>query len=383
MISRTICTRLAASGAALVLTASAGHAQGTLGAQGFGYPPGQLSVYARSIGGATGEVDPISPINPASLILFRRGALYIQSEQESRSLDAGGQSGSTRTYRFPLFAAGIPIGNRGMLGVSFSTLLDRTWGTRARVREQFGSDSVSFTETFKSQGALNDVRIGGAWAFHENLVVGLGIHMFPGENRLTINRVFDDSLVFAPLRDSANVNYFGTGVSAGVVWRPARTLTVGASGRMGGSLKLREADTLVATADAPSRFGAGLRYEVVPGTAVALRADRTLWSKMAGLGSARATPDDAWDFGLGLDAIGPRVAGAQFALRAGARRRTLPFLANDERVKETAFTFGSGTQIAGGRAQLDFFLERAARSAGSVDAKERSWTFGLGLTVRQ
>lgn len=384
MISRISLARFAACGAALVLAASAAHAQGTLGAQGFGYPPGQLSVYSRSIGGATGEVDAVSPINPASLILFRRGALYIQSEQESRSLDAGGQSGSTRSYRFPLFAAGVPIGSRFMLGVSFSTLLDRTWGTQLRAREQFGDDSVSFTETFKSQGALNDVRIAGAWAFRENLVVGLGVHMFPGENRLTIDRVFDDSLVFAPLRDSANVNYFGTGFSAGVVWRPARTLTVGASGRMGGSLKLREADTLVATADAPSRFGVGARYEVVPGTAVALRADRTLWSNMEGLGSARANPDDAWDFGLGLDAIGPRISGTQLALRAGMRRRTLPFLANGEQVKETAFSFGSGAPLASGRAQLDFFLERAARSAGgSVDAKERSWTFGLGLTVRQ
>ena len=383
MISRTIFSRFAALGAAIVLTAPVARAQGTLGAQGFGYPPGQLSVYSRSIGGATAEVDAISPINPASLILLRRGALYIQSEQESRSLDAGGRSGSTRSYRFPLFAAGIPIGNRGMLGVSFSTLLDRTWGTEARTREQFGEDSVSFTQTFRSEGALNDVRIAGAWAFRENLVFGVGVHMFPGENRLTINRVFDDSLVFAPLRDSANVNYFGTGYSAGVVWRPARTLTLGASGRVGGSLKLREADTLVATADAPSRFGVGARYEVVPGTAVALRADRTLWSNMAGLGSARATPEDVWDFGLGLDAVGPRIGGAQFALRAGARRRTLPFLANNESVKETAFTFGSGTPLAAGRAQLDFFLERAARSAGNVDAKERSWTFGLGLTVRQ
>jgi len=383
VILRTILTRFGVCGAALVLAAPVARAQGTLGAQGFGYPPGQLSVYSRSIGGATGEVDPISPLNPASLILLRRGALYIQSEQESRSVDAGGRSGSTRSYRFPLFAAGVPIGTRGMLGVSFSTLLDRTWGTQIRAREQFGDDSVSFTETFRSEGALNDVRVAGAWAFRENLVVGVGIHMFPGENRLTISRVFDDSLVFAPLRDSANVNYFGTGVSAGVVWRPARTLTVGASGRMGGSLKLRESDTLVATADAPSRFGVGARYEIVAGTAVALRADRTLWSKMEGLGTARANPDDAWDFGLGLDAIGPRIAGAQFAVRAGARRRTLPFLANNARVKETAFSFGSGTPLAGGRAQLDFFLERAARSASSVDAKERSWTFGLGLTVRQ
>ena len=42
---------------------------------------------------------------------------------------------------------------------------------------------------------------------------------------------------------------------------------------------------------------------------------------------------------------------------------------------------GTGAPLARGRAQLDFFVERAARTASGVDAKERSWTFGLGFTV--
>jgi len=368
-------------GCAVVLFAARAHAQGTLGAQGFGYPPGQLSVYSRSLGGATGETDALSPINPAALALLRRGGLYIQSEQESRSIDADGRSGSTRAYRFPLFAAAVPVGARGMIGVSFSTLLDRTWGTEARDKQVFGTDSIAFTERFRSEGALNDVRIAGAWALRDNVIVGLGIHMFPGENRLTISREFDDSLTFAPLRDSANVNYFGSGFSGGLLWRPIRTVTIGASGRLGGKLKLRESDTLRTTADAPSQYGLGVRYDV-PGTTVAFRADRTLWSKMGGLGSARATPQDVWDLGLGVDVLGPHVLGSQVTLRGGARRRTLPFRAGNEQVDETAFTLGTGLPLARGRAQVDVFLERASRTAGDVDAKERSWTFGLGLTVR-
>jgi hypothetical protein len=356
-------------------------AQGTLGAQGFGYPPGQLSVYARSLGGGVGETDPLSPINPAALALLRRGGLYLQSEQESRSIDAAGQSGNTRAYRFPLFSAAVPVGSRGMLGVSFSTLLDRTWGTESRDKQLFGADSVAFTERFRSEGALNDVRLAGSWAISNSLTVGLGVHLFPGENRLTISRVFDDSLVFAPLRDSANVNFFGTGYSAGLLWRPVRSVTVGASGRVGGTLKLREADSVRTTADVPSRYGVGVRWDAA-GTTVAFRADRTLWSKMGGLGSARANPDDVWDFGLGIDAAGPRLLGAPLTLRGGARRRTLPFLAGNEQVRETAFTLGTGAPLARGRAQVDLFLERASRTAGDVDAKERSWTFGLGLTVR-
>ena len=379
---RTVVGWTALACLAVVGTATAAAAQGTLGSQGFGYPPGQLSVFARSVGGGAAEVDPISPINPAAISLLRRGGLYLQSEQESRSLDANGQSGSTRAYRFPLFAAAVPVGSRGVFGVSFSTMLDRTWGTEVRGTQDFDDDEIAYVERFRSEGALNDVRAAGSYALTDELAVGLGVHLYPGENRLTIERVFDDSLSFAPLRDSVNINYFGVGVSGGLMWRASRSLIVGASGRMGGTLKLRERDSLRTTADVPARFGFGARYEVVRGTAVVARADRSLWSKMEGLGSERATPEDTWDFGGGIDALGPRIGTAQLTLRAGGRRRTLPFLASDESVRETAFTFGMGTPVAGGRGQVDLFLERASRTAGNVDAKERSLTFGLGLTVR-
>jgi len=377
---QTAVTRYAI-GCALVLVASRAAAQATLGAQGFGYPPGQLSAYSRSLGGATGETDPLSPINPAALITLRRGGMYLQSEQESRSIETEGSTGSTRSNRFPLFSAAVPITERGVLSISFSTMLDRTWGTETRAKQVFDGDSVAFTERFRSEGAINDVRVGGAWAFRENIIFGLGIHVFPGENRLSLSREYDDSLSFAPFRDSINVNYSGAGVSAGIMWRPVKTITLGASGRYGGTLKLRESDTVRTTADAPSRLGAGVRYEN-SGIVVAFRSDRTIWSRMAGLGSERATPQDTWDFGLGVDAVGPNLIGAQLALRAGARYRELPFLAGTQSVEEAAFTFGTGAPLARGRASIDLYVERAYRTAGSIDAKERSWTFGLGLIVR-
>ena len=382
MTSRLVMLRLAVVGALAASVTTAAHGQGTLGAQGFGYPPGQLSVYSRAVGGATAEDDALSPINPAAIAFLLRGGVYVQSEQENRSLDADGRSGGTRAFRFPLFLAALPVGARGMVAVSFSTFLDRTWGTTTRGVAQFGDDAVDYTEQFRSKGALNDVRIAGSWGLRPDLVVGVGVHLLPGENRLSISRVFDDSLSFAPLRDSSNVNYFGTAYSAGVLWRPNRSFSMGASGRVGGTLKLREGDTLRTRADVPSRFGVGVQYDVFPGTTVAIRADRTLWSDMAGLGSERSTPEDAWDYGVGLDAVGPRFVGRELALRGGVRRRTLPFRAGGELVRETAFTFGTGAPFAGGRASVDIFLERASRSAGDVDAKERSWTFGLGLTVR-
>jgi hypothetical protein len=366
---------------AMGIVASQAHAQGTLGAQGFGYPPGQLSVFSRSLGGGSGETDALSPINPAALALMRRGGLYLQSEQEHRSLDAAGQSGSTHVYRFPLFVAAVPIGQRGVVAASYSTLLDRTWGTEIRGTQVFEGDSISFTQNFRSEGAINDVRFAASWALRDNLIIGGAIHVFTGENRLTMSREFDDSLTFAPLRDSTNVNYFGSGYSGGVLWRPARLLTIGLSGRIGAKLKLREADTLRSTADAPSRFGAGVRYDA-PGATVAFRVDREIWSRMAGLGSPESSPQDTWDMGLGVDLLGPQIFGTNLTFRGGARRRTLPFLADSSHVHETAFTLGTGLPFARGRAQVDAFVERASRTASDIDAKEQAWTIGLGFTVR-
>jgi hypothetical protein len=167
--------------------------------------------------------------------------LYLQSEQEHRSLDADGQSGSTHVYRFPL-SSPRSRSDSGVVAASYSTLLDRTWGTEIRGTQVFEGDSISFTQNFRSEGAINDVRFAASWALRDNLIIGGAIHVFTGENRLTMSREFDDSLTFAPLRDSTNVNYFGSGYSGGVLWRPARSLTVGLSGRLGAKLKLREAD---------------------------------------------------------------------------------------------------------------------------------------------
>ena len=357
-------------------------AQGTLSSQGFGYPPGQLSVQARSMGGATAELDPLSPINPAALRILGAGGLYFQSEQERRSVEVAGRSDRSNNFRFPLFAAAVPVGSRGTFGVSFSTFLDRTWGTEVRGEAQLGGDVVPYVERFESKGAMNDVRVAGAWAIRDAFVVGLAVHAFPGENRLAIARIFDDTLSFAPLRDSSQVSYSGVGASAGLMWRPARSLTLAGSARLGGELKVREADTLRSTADVPSRIGVGARYDGFRGAVVALRADRTLWSDLDGLGSERVRPEDAWDFGLGVEVAGPRVATAQLSLRAGARRRTLPFRAADDNVRETAFSLGAGAPLARGRGTLDLFVERASRSTSGLDASERAWTFGLGLTVR-
>ena len=112
--------------------------------------PIEVEALSEVLGSATAETDALSPINPAALASMVRGGLYLQTEQESRSINAAGQSASTRAYRFPLFVATLPLGSRTVIGLSFSTMLDRTWGTELRfdgepVQPRTEGDRVVFT----------------------------------------------------------------------------------------------------------------------------------------------------------------------------------------------------------------------------------------------
>jgi hypothetical protein len=225
------------------------------------------------------------------------------------------------------------------------------------------------------------VRLGFSWTFSPRFVVGVGGHVLVGENRISVSREFPDSLGFGSLLENFNIAYTGLAASAGVQFRPSRALGVAASGRLGGTLRARSSDTLVSRASVPDRFGVALRYDGFTGATIAVRADRTLWTQMDALGSDRVRTRDGWDFGLGGDFAGPRFFDTQMSLRAGARRRTLPFSPGSEDVTENAFVLGVGLPLAASRAGVDLALQRATRSGGG-GAREHAWTISVGLSVR-
>jgi hypothetical protein len=381
--------KIAITLALVAFGAPALRAQGTLSTQGFGYPPGQVSTQAASMGGGLGETDPFSPLNPAALAGWLRSGLYFQYSPEYRSVSANGATDHTMTARFPLMQGALTLGRRTVIGVSWSTLLDRTWQTERTgfMRSTASSDSVPFTETFKSAGAINDVRLGVAYQVLRSLWVGVGGHVFTGDDQLAISRVSPDTSFFAPFAQSSQFSYSGTGASGGVVWQPMSAITLGASGRVGGTIKSFRGDTIITRGKVPKRFGAGVAITAAPGIVLAARADWNGWSSLASLGRERAPDEpplgvtDAWDIGGGVEVRGPSVLGASLPLRVGFRHRTLPFTVSGTDVRENALTFGLGVPLARGRSRFDFGLERARRSA--VDGvTERAWIVSAAFMVR-
>jgi len=386
--------------AGFLLAARSASAQGSLAGQGFGYPTGQLATRSLAMGGALAEFDPQSTVNPAALGTWGPAGLYVQYDPEFRTTSAGGADDRTTVARFPIIAAALPVGDRGTLGASASTFLDRSWVTRFERGDTLRGQPVASTEGFRSEGAVNDVRVGGAFALTPTILVGVGVHAFTGENRLEIERDFRnpadaanaDTVTYGVFLQRSTLSYSGTAFSAGVNWRPVSSVSFGASARRGGSMRTRRAGSTLSTAQVPDRYGAAVRYDGIAGTTLAARVNWEGWSSMAGLSRPGLPVSDALEYGVGADVAGPRIGALATQFRLGARVRDLPFGVREDPlralpaagdVRETAFSAGAGLPLAGGRAIVDVGVQRASRSSdGRPDAEERAWTASVGLRVR-
>lgn len=360
-------------------------AQSNISTQGYGFPPGQLSTRAASMGGSVGEVDAGSALNPASLGRLVTRTILFQMEPEWRRVKAPGGSNSTTTARYPLINIGVPFGEHWVIGVSSSTLLDRTWQTSRDDTLDISGDLVPTTTQELSQGAMNDLRLATTWTNRRNFYVGVGFSGITGRNVLSTIQQFKDS-AFNDFSSDRVLSYSGSAISAGAQFLSAPMQTVfGVSYRMGNSLRMRANDTTLARGDVPSRFGASVAYTGLQGSILSLRIAQDQWSKMtpmlANAGSGEKA-HDSFEVGVGAEVTGPRLLGQTMMLRGGMRSRTLPFEAAGKEVTEKIASFGSGANFGGGRVSADFAILRQWRNADIPSVTERAWTFSLSLTAR-
>jgi hypothetical protein len=140
-------------------------------------------------------------------------------------------------------------------------------------------------------------------------------------------------------------------------------------------------DTAAAHGNIPDRYSGSVTFEGIPGTILAARYARELWSQMASLSASNASPVDASDVSVGLESAGPRLGGFPLLVRAGIRRRDLPFPVNGTSVRETSWGGGLGLPIAYDRVTFDLAVLRSTRS-GVAGVDEHAYNISLGLRVR-
>src|SRR5215831_3749002 len=376
-------SRLVAVGALIGTTglASRASAQASLSLQGFGFPAGQMSTRTLGAGGSLAEIDPLTPVNPASVALLLTRMIYVQAEPEFRSVHTPNGTDATRADRFPNFFGAIPLGNGFVVSLGSSSLLDRT-GTTTFAAPQVlsGTDTVLMTTKLQIQGAMNDVQLAAGWSPTTWFRFGLGAHAITGRNLVTLTQSFDDTVAFATARNQRILSFGGSAASAGVQF-VAKGFTFAASARQGGPLSLSAGDTILSRARVPNRFGASLTYTGVANSFISVRTSHDNWSSLGSLGNPGLQGVDGWDTSVGADISGPKLGTRPLFLRVGLRDRTLPFTANANTVTEKSESVGLGTLFANGRVLSDFALIHANRSA-DVNATESAWTLSIGLSIR-
>lgn len=377
----------------LLALAPALHAQGTLSTQGLGYPPGQLSTRAASMGGAVGEADALSPLNPAALVLLLTPIVALQADPEHRAVTLGTERTTSSVARFPLFMGALPLGTRWRAGLSVSTLLDRTFETTVRDTQVVGTDTALATLNERSEGSISDIRLAASFAVNQWLTIGLGGHAFSGSDAITSRRVFDDTVRYAADAQRTVVGFGGNALSVGALVSLSRVAAVGVSYRHGGTLNAYAGTLVTGTGRVPDHFGASLLYLGIRGTTIAARAARDGWSELRGL-AGTLNVHESWDVGVGVDVTGPRLLGSAIDLRAGGRWRKLPFSVSGNPVDEQ--TWSGGIMLPMGRflgttraVELSVGALRASRTsapvpgpAGPMPVSETSWTISTGFSVR-
>jgi hypothetical protein len=356
-------------------------AQAGLSTQGFGFPTGQLSSRALGTGGSIGEIDPLSPINPASIAVLQTRVLYFQAEPEFRTVSTPNGDDHTTTARYPNVFGAIPVAGGFTVSLGASTLLDRTSTTIFAQPQFFGpGDSVIMTTKFAIQGAINDVRLAGAWSPKSWFRIGVGLHGITGHNLVTVQQTFSDTVAFAIAQQQRILSFSGTAASLGVQLL-AKDFTLAASARQGGSLSMSAADTILTRAHVPNRFGASLTYTGIANSFISVRTSRDDWAAMGGLGTPSLRGVNGWDSSIGADFAGPKLGSRPLFFRGGFRDRTLPFTADANTVTEKSVTGGVGTMFANGRMLSDLAVVYANRSA-DLSASEHAWTISIGVSVR-
>lgn len=374
---------VAAAALALGTSAATAAAQGTTSAQSFGYPVGELSTRALGAAGALGEVDARSSINPSALVLQPQGAVFAQYDPELRTVTTSAGTAHTTTARFPNVGAILPVNRRLVLGASASTFLDRTWETNTSRALAFGpvDTLVTFNERRKSDGGIEDLRLAAGYILTPSVRVGLAADGYTGSTRVTASELFSDTLQYRDVTQVSNVSYGGTAVSAGIDVDLLPRLNVAVSGRKGGHATMYVNDTAAVHGNIPDRYSGSITFAGLPGTILAARYSRELWSQMASLSASGAAAVDATDVSLGAESAGPRIGGFPLLLRAGIRRRDLPFPVNGSTVRETSWGGGLGLPVAYDRVTFDIAVLRSSRT-GVAGVDEHAYNLSFGLRVR-
>jgi len=366
----------------LVLPVNAG-AQTPVTSLGLGYPLVPIDARAAALGG-TGMGflgGSFSSRNPADLSLFVAPSVGATLSPESADVKSSTGDQATARSRFVVVQSALPL-QRWTFGLNINAETDLDWDVLIADTLESGFGDYPYLERRQHDGGISSVGVGLAYRFGR-LAVGLEGSALTGSLRQVFRRDFEPAI-----DDPGNEILGALGESRWAFsgWR----FRGGVTGHVGSRTTVSAAVTKYTQLSAEKdTFGIRIEtrkfdmpVEVAVGGSSWL-SDRFMLALAAGWRGWSATDFTVLDFqasdvfwaGGGLEYVGLKLASIPLPLRAGYRYTGLPFHAQEfAQLTETAFTFGIGAFIAGGRALLDFSVEFGSRGDLPNTGSEESFS---------
>jgi len=361
---------------------------------GLGAPVEPLDARARAMGGVgvglpgTG----LSLRDPA----YSAGLLIPTVTATMQTVNADGNRNGVGVgldaTRFPHVGLAYPVGERGVALLQYGSFLDQRWSVERQQNLDFVGGPVQVTDSFRSDGGVASLLVGGAYGVSEWLSVGITAGLHTGSIRRTFIREFNRDQVGGqvdPFVSSGGWDVSGPVAVFGARFDPLDLLQISASVTWSGTLNARgeEGDDAAEDRDfsLPLEFRAGLSTVLTPalsGTVGLAWADWTATGDDLNSGVGGQT----LSLGGGVEWTGGSLFGRTAPLRLGFRRTDFPFELDGELPLETGFSVGGGlvlSQVEGiPLAALDLSVERGNRSAASTSEDFWRTTLTLRLSGR-
>jgi hypothetical protein len=368
-----------------------GAAQSLFSVGGLGAPVEAGDARIRALGGVGiglpgAGLSLKDPAHAAGLLLPTVTAtMQTVSAEGSRSGVAVGLDAT----RFPHLGLAYPVGERGMALFQYGSFLDQRWSVERRLNLDFEGGPVQVTDTFRSDGGVSSLLVGGAYGVAPWLSVGVTAGLHTGSLRRTFIREFNQDQIGAPVEPFVSTGGWdvsGPVAVLGVKLSPLPLLQASASVTWSGALEARAEEGDEEAEDReftlPLEIRAGVSTVLTPALSASLGLSWADWSDTGD----DPTPGGAWSalsVGGGVEWTGGSFLGRTSPVRLGFRRAEFPFEVDGERPVESSFAVGSGLVLAEVEgvplAGLDLSVERGSRTA--ADLSEDFWRTTLTLRL--
>ena len=365
--------------------------QSVLGSSGLGMKLEPLDAIQRALGGVGGttRTATVIPGNPvASLdILAPTIAFTIQPHWGKYTL--GSERGNFLTTRFPVLGFAYPLGTDGVFTLTAGSQFDQNWSIESRDSLAVGGESVGFTDTFLSDGAISAIQVGWARRWSTTLSFGATVGVYRGGLERSFRRTFDqaaaDSVALQnPIQRVLTGErwvHSGPLASLNMSWDPSPNLQVGATVGWGGTINVNPAEGAQGDSrevSVPLEFKVSTNALLAPTLALNVGLASSNWTDLGDPSVDAVGGGRVLSYGAGLEWEALSFWAGGLPLRVGFHQSELPFRFLENQVEESTISFGFSVVLAQALglplAAVDVAFETGNRDSGEFNERFRRLT---------